>query len=313
MKKFFADIALFTIMLITITTVADFGISEVVKKSDLAVGEYFVWNDIFSKNLKTDIAIYGSSKAKVQYSPDIISKITGKSVYNFGVDGHNFFMQEIRHQKYFQLNAKPKTIILSVDIFSLQKRKDLYNYEQFLPYLFWENNQNIKTDLLSYEGLKSLDFYLPFYRYRGKANLIFTSFLQINHNHKNPKGFFPNNKNWNGDFEKVKHDLLTYKIDVDKISKNKFLEFLDKITSQNIKLILVYPPEYYELGKIIKTRNNMIEFYKTEAEKRKIPFLDYSKDSLCYDTKNFYNATHLNKKGSEIFSEKLAHKIKNLK
>lgn len=300
-------------MLITLSIVVDFGISQVIKKSDLAVGEYFVWNDIYSKNIKTDIAIYGSSKAKVQYNPEIISSITRKPTYNFGVDGHNFFMQEIRHQKFFQLNAKPKTIILSVDIFSLQKRKDLYNYEQFLPYLFWENNRDIKPNLLTYEGLKSPDFYLPFYRYRGKANLIFYSFLHMNKLHKNPKGFFPNNKNWNSDFEKAKHELLSYKIEIDSVSKNKFIQFLDKTTSQNIKLILVYPPEYYELGNIIKNRNKMIEFYKKEAVKRKLLFLDYSKDSLCYHTQYFYNATHLNSKGSKIFSEKLALQIKNLK
>ena len=52
--------------------------------------------------------------------------------------------------------------------------------------------------------------------------------------------------------------------------------------------------------------------YKKIADKYGIPILDYMTMSLCKDTTYFYNAMHLNKKGSEIFSDSLAHDLKRL-
>ena len=43
-----------------------------------------------------------------------------------------------------------------------------------------------------------------------------------------------------------------------------------------------------------------------------IPILDYTHMSLCEDTSYFYNAMHLNKKGSDIFSDSLANDIKKM-
>jgi hypothetical protein len=43
-----------------------------------------------------------------------------------------------------------------------------------------------------------------------------------------------------------------------------------------------------------------------------IPILDYSDIPMCYDTAYFYNATHLNKTGAELFTTKLAHDIDSI-
>lgn len=41
-------------------------------------------------------------------------------------------------------------------------------------------------------------------------------------------------------------------------------------------------------------------------------FLDYTNDPICYDTAYFYNAMHLNARGANLFTEKLAHDIDSL-
>ncbi len=54
-----------------------------------------------------------------------------------------------------------------------------------------------------------------------------------------------------------------------------------------------------------------MQIYHSFSKKYDIPFLDYSDDtSLTYDTAYFYNAMHLNKKGAELFTLKLANDIK---
>ena len=53
----------------------------------------------------------------------------------------------------------------------------------------------------------------------------------------------------------------------------------------------------------------MFLMFDNIAKKYDIPILNYTYDSLSYDTLYFYNAMHLNKMGAEIFSTKLARDI----
>ena len=50
--------------------------------------------------------------------------------------------------------------------------------------------------------------------------------------------------------------------------------------------------------------------YRDISTKYSIEFYDYSNDSLCFDKKYFYNASHLNNTGAEIFSKTLARDLK---
>ncbi len=54
----------------------------------------------------------------------------------------------------------------------------------------------------------------------------------------------------------------------------------------------------------------MCAMYLNLASKYNVPILDYTHDSICYDTAYFYNAQHLNRKGAEKFSLQLAHDLK---
>ena len=53
-------------------------------------------------------------------------------------------------------------------------------------------------------------------------------------------------------------------------------------------------------------------FYNNIAKAFDIPVLDYSNMEICSDSTYFYNAMHLNKKGSKLFSDSLANDIRRL-
>ena len=65
-----------------------------------------------------------------------------------------------------------------------------------------------------------------------------------------------------------------------------------------------------ELEKYISNRSEIIHICDSLAKKYDIIFLDYSNSEFTMQKELFYNATHLNKKGSELFSKKLALDIK---
>ena len=73
---------------------------------------------------------------------------------------------------------------------------------------------------------------------------------------------------------------------------------------------IVYTPVHIDGQKFVTNRDELIETYNNYSSKYSIRFYDYSKDSICLDRSYFYNSTHLNKKGSEIFSKKLANDLK---
>jgi len=50
--------------------------------------------------------------------------------------------------------------------------------------------------------------------------------------------------------------------------------------------------------------------YKKFSNEYQIPFYDFSNDSISYHKKYFYNASHLNNIGSQLFTKELIDTLK---
>ncbi|WP_133534072.1 hypothetical protein [Flavobacterium dankookense] len=313
MKKFLKKLFLFALPLMVLSIPLDFILSNYLKKSNDYNGEMEVMNDIYSGKASCDIAIYGSSRAMVHFNSEIIEKKTNQSVYNFGHDGHNFWLQYMRNLEYNKHNKKSKIIILSVDIFSIQKRKNLYLYEQFLPYMLWNSNMAKYTS--TYEGYDFFDYYIPMVRYCGEKEVLKEAYSYWRGT-KNPnektrtKGYVGRNRVWNSDLKKAAAKNDTYVITIDKPSEELLEKFIIECRENNTTLLLVYTPEYIDGQKFAKDRNKVIDVYKKLSKKYAIPFWDYSSDSISYNKDYFYNASHLNKTGADLFTAKFAERFK---
>ena len=91
-----------------------------------------------------------------------------------------------------------------------------------------------------------------------------------------------------------------------------FNSFIKKSISEKNKIVLVYSPEYYEGQLFVENRDEIMASFKNIAAQNHIPFLDYSSDSISYQKALFYNTTHLNQAGADIFSKRLASDLKRL-
>ena len=316
MRRFIFQLLFFLIPILIFAVIGDFFISKELMKSHRPPDEYSVWNDIYDGKIDSKIAIYGSSRAWVQIDPQIISDSLHMPAYNFGIDGHNFWLQYLRHTIFLNNNNKrPQLIIYSLDVFTLQKRDDLYNSDQFLPYMFF-NNQ-IRTATLDYKGFNVFDFFLPLVRYYGRKRALFQA-LNVFLNHQKDsiiriKGYQGQNASWNSDLSNAKKGMESYEIKLDTPTIKLFKTYLQECKSKNIKIIFVYSPEYIDGQKFVKNRGAVIDLYENLSKKYDIPFYDYSTDSMSYQKKYFYNAEHLNKSGSEIFTNKLVKELKLMK
>ena len=292
---------------------ADVFISTNLKRSNkFAEKEYSTWNDILEGKVNSDIIIYGNSRAWVQFNPTMMTDSLHLPTYNLGIDGHNFCLQYLRHRMLLKNNSKPKVIIVSIDMFSLEKRKDLYNLEQFLPYMLW--NAEIKSATSGYEGFVFMDYEIPLVRYYGKTEALETAIRFYSGHLSNPicriKGYQGRNESWNTDFDKAKLTRKNYEAKPDPETIILFERFITECITGNIKLVFVNAPEYIDGQEFIKNRAEVLAIYTKLSKQYHIPFYDYSNDAISFQKKYFYNTVHMNKMGAELFTAKLIDTLK---
>ena len=307
--NFLRKIVLFFLPIALLAWPADIFISRNLKKSNWHVaGEYLVWTDIYNGKIDSEIAVYGSSRAWIHFNPDILQDSTGLKCYNFGMDGLNFSFQYFRHTQYLKFNKKPKYIIVSGDLFFFEKEKGFYNYVQTLPYML--NNPDYITNRELFSVYNYAEYRIPLYRYIGKdAELIRTMIVALGLEGEKPyriKGHMGQELEWTDDFENAQKHKKHMHVKVDPQIRDLFYQFLDECLQSGITPIIVYSPEYAEYRDFVSNREEVINTFKSAAGKYGLVFLDYSNDEISFNKDYFYNATHLNKKGSELFTAKFS-------
>jgi hypothetical protein len=312
MKRFIRNLFIFLVLFFIFSIILDFFLSQLLKQSKQYPSEFEVMNEIYASNANAEVAIYGSSRAWVQFNPQILSDSLQTSVYNYGIDGHNFYLQYLRHLELIKHNSPPKKIIFSIDVFSFQIDENLYHLEQFLPYMLW--NPNIYRYTKAYNGFEFYDYFIPLVRYAGKWDVIklcFDNLIEPEANlpYRN-NGFLGMDRQWD---ESRKYALKdSFQIQIDSTCVGYFDAFLKETKDMGIEVILVYAPEHTLGQALISNRNEIISFYSYLAKNNQIQFLNYSKHAICQDKQLFYNASHLNAHGATIFSKVLASDLKNI-
>jgi hypothetical protein len=316
MKNFLYHIILFFFPIVTLAYFIDVFISNCLKKSNTKdCQEYTSWNAIIEGKLDAEILIYGTSRARGNLVPSIIEKEFGMNVYNLGIDGHNIHIQNLRHRLALKYNAKPKLIIQTVDIETIEKGK-LFVSDQFLPYMLWDNE--FKTTLSKYEGFSRYDYTLPLVRYYGKFYTIRTamkSFLIPKSNLKERvEGFQANTPPvWKNPFNNPNLSINVFDVKIDSPALALFDAYLRSCKENNLDVVIVFPPTYYKMTDLISNHKDIVTIYNQLAKKYDYNFIDYTQDSICFDQKYFTNATHLNETGANLYSQILSQKIKRIR
>ncbi len=312
MKIFIKRLAIFILPILILAFPIDLLLSHLLKNTREYAGEIEVWNDIYNGKINADILVYGSSRAWKHIDPQILEDSLGMSTYNLGMDGQLFWLEYLRHKIYLQHNHAPKLILLSLDIHSLERNEDLYNKNQFLPYMLW--SKDIHQFTSPYKGFTWVDYNIPLVRYffNQKATIhTIISATKPNKEKNRNKGYKGVDLPWDVKLEIANKRKGVYNAYVDSAAMNLLEQFITECATQKIELIFVYSPEYFGVQKIISHRNDVMATYTLLAQKYHLHFFNYLSDTLCSRKDLFFNNTHLNKKGSELFSEKLAADLKN--
>jgi hypothetical protein len=312
MKKFLVRLLLFILPPVVLLYPADYFISKNYAKSGTAAhGELQVWNDIYNGNVNAEVAVYGSSRAWVHIDPKALGDSLNTTAYNLGIDGHNMWLQYYRHKQLLKYNAKPKYILLSLDVFSLFKTPEGYNAEQFLPYALY--NKDLAAYTKGHEDFSQWDYYIPLIRYAGYYQAITIALknaVKPDTVSARRRGYEPQDRAWTDDFANAQEQMAYFDAPVDPKLLQLLKKFVAECKRDGIQLVFINTPEYIEGQKFVRNRKAVLQLFAQYAKEQNILFLDYSNCPLCYRQDYFYNASHLNKKGSQLFTQQLISDLK---
>lgn len=307
MKRFLKKTLLFALILLIMAVMFD--ILLIVNVLRLQTSPFATWNDIYRRNVNADVLIMGSSRAFVQFNPAIIDSVLHKDSYNLGMNGRSADSQILKYKVFrHRNNPKPKLVIYEVSHNTMHKSNG-YEREQFVPYL---HDQYLWRLCHEQEGFTVADFVLPCWRFLGRQSLMKKILFPTEKSEYDLplyKGFRSYDRKWSGDGLKQQTDV-TYYSDTAIISQ--FRDFLDECRQDSISVVMVTSPFYIGGTRKMSDSDGMHTMFEQIAEDFNIPYLDYTYDTLSYDTAYFYNTMHLNSIGANIFSQKMARDVDSI-
>jgi len=276
-----------------------------------------IWKKILDGKINADILFLGDSRMLVGLNCDAVESVIGNmTCFNMGINGNKVNLQLPYLKTYLQHNAKPKVIVQGLSLSTLVgPREGIYD-PQYVLYA---------SDGYAYSMFKIIDpslwrvRYVPMYNFFVFGEYFLPHAIQgyldyfgsaINCDRR-IKGYMPMYYNWDDTFEQYKKMYpkgRVFEIASDSIRVLK--EIIELANSNNIKLILVYLPEYYENYALTLNRGAIFTVFKKLAGQYNVPFWDYSGTAFTENRKYFYNSQHMNAVGATEFSNIFALRLK---
>lgn len=303
MKRFLQTILIVLGLLLAVSIPFDYVFSNHLAHSKAR--KYVVWNDIIYDSVNADLLVLGSSRAWVQYDTYIMDSILHINSYNLGIDGSAFNRQKLRYNIYSHYQKHtPKIVLINIDYNFTLLWTIGYEREQFFPYF---HIRYAGKEMKGMEPFSLGELYLPMFRYYRQG--VYSILLESNDDTTLYKGYEGKDKKWDG----TKYfGISTYHFDKNEKTEKIFDSFLEQLKGKNVKVVFVYAPIYIGLTNKVDNLSECYETFQYYSDKYQIPILDYTYYYLSYDTTYFYNATHLNKSGAELFTTKLCHDLDSL-
>lgn len=251
------------------------------------------------KESNEDILIFGSSRAKHHYVPDIIEDSLGMTCYNAGEDGNGIILC-YGFLKMITERYSPKLIIYDVTGFDMYEDDNMKYLDLLKPYYF---ESGIDSIFCSVNPKTQYMMLSNFYRYNTTCLRVFGNFIHPMANY--PKGYAALTKTMEYEPE-LKEPT---QIQVDTLKIHYFEEFIRLTKKSNIVLICCVSPSY--------KASDFDGYYtpvKQLCNQYEIPFLYYAAEpNIATNKQLFQDRTHLNDSGARIYTSLIGSVCVNYK
>ena len=271
------------------------------------------FSDVYNSRVNADVLVLGASTAKMNYSPRVLDSILHINCYNIGMMGWRFHLENMLFNIYLQHNKKPKYVIHDIHSNFLETKIEIPDRKEYVPYA---NDSTLLRYTEGYDGSFSFaQRKFPLFAYNNNFNYVKMGVKSYFHiGHQPPpmtyKGYYPYLESFDGSFaayKKIFPNGVEYVIN--DTLKREFYDYLRHCRDENIKVILVVSPVFYEQTQMVHNIAEIRGVMRQIARDNNIPLLDYTDDTMCFNKDHFINSQHLNIRGSEKFSQKLANDL----
>ncbi len=257
-----------------------------------------------------DVLVLGSSRAKHHVSPAILRARLSASVFNAGINGHDFLYAIMLLDLWTRSHAPPKAILLHIDPQSLSRSENELERSSVFSAYFGES-ERVRSILLmrgKYEWLKYLS---SSYRFNGKVLPIIKNLAS------RPDEAFDGYIGLEGSLEpgSTPDTDLGNGSNRDSVPfwdlKLSYLDELARYCKANgSRLMLFHSPMFQEDAAALAAWSTRLSVLHMSREG--VEFLDLSERTRELVTGRpdlFKDFSHLNSKGAERFSTLLADEI----
>lgn len=294
MKKFLLKIILFFLGVVVIDRVYGNMMELLWQRTQ---GGFVTKTRYVCDSVDADILILGSSRARMQYDPKIISDTLGMSCYNCGHNGMgiitNYTKMKILTKRYM-----PKLVIVDIlPILDVMTRDDnIIFVNELRPWYDVEGVDSVFWNIDSLERYKMLS---KMYQYHS----VFFSYIE------NIRGSIPKGGYDPAPADKIieQHELKQHEPTDNVVDPLKF-QYLEKFITEykdRSKIIFVVSPRYN-----FKT-SHTVDPIRRLCKKYNILLLDHYADQRFVNVRSdFGDGNHMNEEGATKFSKFIAQEIK---
>lgn len=289
MKKYLIKIALFFVAVAVVDVLFGFACQYMNShsKGGGVKSRYYV-----CKESNEEVLVFGSSRAKHHYVPDIIEDSLDITCYNTGEDGngiiYSYGMLKMITQRY-----SPKLIIYDVSGFDMYEDDNMKYLDLLKPYydepgvdsIFWAVEPKTRWMMLS-----------NLYRYNTTCLRIMGGFIHPISD--SPKGYLALNKAMEYEPEPAQEEAEQT---VDTLKMHYFEKFIQLTKNRYIRLVCCTSP-YYKAP----LDDSNYELIKRMCKKYDVPFIYYGAcPEISFEKQYFQDRTHMNETGAELFTSTL--------
>jgi len=273
-------------------------------------GQAYILNHTFN-DVKSDVLIFGNSRAQHHYDTRILSDSLKMSCYNAGLDGGHSIIMQYAQIKIITNRYTPKIIILDFNPSNIVRFPGDYDrLSILLPY--FGKYPDLQPFILlrgPFEKVKLLSAIYPFNS--DIINIFRLNAVKLASRMKNFEGYVPiKNKVMNISMLKTKHnEEESTSIDSNMIMALKNIILLCK--EKNISLYIINSPIYRTDFTENKLQTPEAKMSLEIILNNKVKFLDFANDTtFSKQHELFADNNHLNEKGATKYSQIISSVLK---
>lgn len=267
------------------------------------------------ENKSYDFAILGSSRALGTLDPKILIENTNfKNGVNLGLEGIDYREIYLLTKLFLGNNNTVKNLFIQTDVYSLDTSFFSYPFHEY-KYLPLIEDKEVFRVIKQFYGKKAyLWKYIPFLKYTEYNYQIgFKNFTKgiigAKGNYSNTLGYNkPSKKMINKETYEYYRDQFGkgYNIKIQDFEKIYFEKILKLAKKNHMNVVLFNAPEYIKMIKFQKNREKIIKYYNDRVSACGFFYYNIQDSEFVKNNEYFQNYTHVNQKGSNLFSKMFA-------